>query len=45
MTTEEGAVTVLKGTLPDQAALHGTIAKIRNLGLQLISIEPMAVEE
>ena len=45
VTTEEAAVTVLKGPLPDQAALHGTIAKIRNLGLQLISIEPMTVEE
>jgi hypothetical protein len=45
VTTEENAVTILTGTLLDQAALYGTIAKISNLGLQLLSVEPIATEE
>jgi hypothetical protein len=31
--------TVLQGTVPDQAALHGILAKINDLGLLLISVE------
>ena len=30
--------TVLSGPVPDQAALHGLLVKIRNLGLPLVSI-------
>jgi len=30
--------TLLTGPLPDQAALHGVLKKIRNLGLTLISV-------
>ncbi len=30
--------TVLTGTLPDQAALHGVIGKIREIGIPLISV-------
>jgi hypothetical protein len=29
---------ILSGTLADQAALHGVLAKIRNLNLKLISV-------
>jgi hypothetical protein len=29
---------VLSGPLPDQAALHGILLKIRNLGLELLSL-------
>jgi hypothetical protein len=30
--------TVLAGPVPDQAALHGILIKIRNLGLPLLSV-------
>ena len=31
--------TLLAGQVPDQAALHGLLAKIRDLGLALLSID------
>jgi hypothetical protein len=30
--------TIMAGRLPDQAALHGVLAKIRDLGLPIISV-------
>lgn len=30
--------TLLKGPIPDQAALYGLVAKARDIGLQLLSI-------
>ncbi len=34
--------TVLSGELSDQAALHGLLASVRDLGLALISVEAFA---
>jgi hypothetical protein len=36
-TTEEG--TILRGKVSDQSALYGILAKLRDLGLELISVE------
>jgi hypothetical protein len=35
----EGGVTVLKGPVADQAALHGLLIRIRDLNLTLLSVE------
>jgi hypothetical protein len=34
----DGTQTVISGPLADQAALHGLLAKLRDLGLSLISV-------
>jgi hypothetical protein len=36
--SRDGAQTVIAGLLPDQAALHGLLTKVRDLGLTLISV-------
>ena len=38
---QERGATILEGTVQDQAALHGLLAKIRDLGLPLIRVERM----
>ena len=37
----DGAQTVISGLLADQPALHGLLAKIRDLGLCLISVHSL----
>jgi hypothetical protein len=36
---EKAGTTLLSGTLPDQAALHGVLLQIIRLGLTLLSLE------
>ncbi len=36
--SDQSGMTVLSGCLADQAALHGILAKIRDLNLRLISV-------
>ncbi len=38
ITNEPNGVALLSGHIPDQAALHGVLAKVRDLNLQLISV-------
>ncbi len=33
-------VTTISGFVPDQAALHGLLAKVRDFGLVLVSVKP-----
>jgi hypothetical protein len=37
--------TILVGTVPDQAALHGLLACIRDLGLPLLSLKRIANDD
>lgn len=45
MTPAENDETVLKGIVADQCALHGLLAKIRDLGLPLLSVERTGIKE
>ena len=38
LTRESDGTTVIHGLVADQAALHGLLAKVRDLGLPLISV-------
>lgn len=39
ITLLENGETLLSGTVADQAALHGLLAKIRDMNLKLLSVE------
>ena len=41
ITLEEGGNTHLTGLVVDQAALHGLLKKVRDLGLSLLSVCPL----
>lgn len=38
LTTEDGGTTCIYGTVVDQAALHGLLQRLRDVGLPLISV-------
>ncbi len=41
MTLDDHGDTLLTGTIVDQAKLHGLFKKIRDLGLVLVSVNPV----
>lgn len=43
-TSDGSAVSVMTGVIHDQAALHGLLRRIQDLGLPLIRVERMADE-
>ncbi len=45
ITLEEGNNTLLSGPVADQAALHGLLKKIRDLGMTLVSVYLVSFEE
>ena len=42
---EENGDTLLTGPVVDQAALHGLLKKVRDLGLPLVSVSPVEHRE
>jgi hypothetical protein len=41
VTLEGNGTTTLRGVVTDQSELHGLLAKVRDLGLTLISVTPV----
>jgi hypothetical protein len=41
ITLEENGDTLLTGRVIDQAALHGLLKKVRDLGMPLLSVNPV----
>ena len=41
ITLEDNGDTLLTGSVVDQAALHGLLKKVRDLGMPLISVDPV----
>jgi hypothetical protein len=41
----DGDETVLSGTLADQAALHGVLERVHDLGLSVIAVRRLSPEE
>jgi hypothetical protein len=44
LTHQEDGTTVLSGPVADQAALHGILAKIRDLGLPLLAVNRVGLD-
>jgi hypothetical protein len=44
ISNEPGDVTVITGFVTDQAALHGLLAKVRDLGVPLLSVQRIDAE-
>jgi hypothetical protein len=42
---QAGGETLMMGTLVDQAALHGLLNKIRDIGLPLLSVNKVEIKE
>jgi len=45
LTNESDGVTVIHGPVADQAALHGLLRKVRDMGLPLISVTQVELDQ
>jgi hypothetical protein len=45
ITLEEDGDTLLTGPVADQAALHGLLKKVRDLGMTLVSVNPVSPDK
>ena len=45
LTTESDGTTIIQGPVADQAALHGLLQKVRDVGLPLISVTQIESEQ
>jgi hypothetical protein len=45
VSSEEPGQTLIAGPVTDQAALHGLLARIRDLGLPLLSVQRIGPEQ
>jgi hypothetical protein len=45
ITREDNGDTLLSGAVIDQAALHGLLKKIRDVGMPLVSVSPVHKEQ
>ena len=43
--TVDGGETLITGPVTDQAALHGLLRRVRDLGLPLVSVTPLDTKE
>ncbi len=41
----DGTQTVISGELADQSALHGVLAKVRDLGMRLVSVRQLDADD
>ena len=44
LTSEDDGTTVIRGPLVDQAALHGVLQKLRNVGIPLLSLTELSLD-
>lgn len=44
ITNEEDGTTALRGVVSDQSELYGLLAKIRDLGVALVSVTPLGAD-
>ncbi len=45
ITSERDGTTVIRGSVVDQAALHGLLQKLRDVGIPLISLRQVPTDE
>jgi hypothetical protein len=45
LTREAGGTTLIHGPVVDQAALHGLLQKVRDIGLPLISVQRVELDQ